>query len=55
MRTAVVLRFYADLSEQQAAEAMGCSPSTVNTQTTRGLARLRTLLATPVLVPEEGQ
>jgi RNA polymerase sigma-70 factor (sigma-E family) len=55
MRTAVVLRFYADLSEQQAAEAMGCSPSTVNTQTARGLARLRTLLAAPVLVPEEGR
>ena len=54
MRTAVVLRYYADLSEQQAAEAMGCSPSTVNTQTTRGLARLRELLATPVLVTEEG-
>jgi RNA polymerase sigma-70 factor (sigma-E family) len=55
MRTAIVLRFYADLSEQQAAEAMGCSPSTVNTQTARGLARLRTLLAAPVLVPEEGR
>ncbi|MGY1842740.1 SigE family RNA polymerase sigma factor [Modestobacter sp. SYSU DS0875] len=47
MRTAVVLRFYADLSEQQAAEAMGCSASTVNTQTTRGLARLRELLSPP--------
>ncbi|MGY2081334.1 SigE family RNA polymerase sigma factor [Modestobacter sp. SYSU DS0657] len=47
MRTAVVLRFYADLSEQQTAEAMGCSASTVNTQTTRGLARLRELLSPP--------
>ncbi|MGY1603711.1 SigE family RNA polymerase sigma factor [Geodermatophilus sp. SYSU D00815] len=45
MRTAVVLRYYADLSEEQAAEAMGCSPSTVNTQTARGLARLRALLS----------
>ena len=53
MRTAVVLRYYADLSELQAAEVMGCSASTVNTQTTRGLARLRALLAAPVLVPEE--
>jgi RNA polymerase sigma-70 factor (sigma-E family) len=51
MRTAVVLRYYADLSEQQAAEAMGCSASTVNTQTTRGLARLRELLTAPVLAP----
>ena len=54
MRAAVVLRYYADLSEEQAAEAMGCSASTVNTQTARGLARLRSLLAPPVLVPEEG-
>jgi RNA polymerase sigma-70 factor (sigma-E family) len=54
MRTAVVLRYYADLSEQQAAEAMGCSASTVNTQTARGLARLRTLLAAPVFAAEEG-
>jgi RNA polymerase sigma-70 factor (sigma-E family) len=51
MRTAVVLRYYADLSEQQAAEAMGCSASTVNTQTTRGLARLRELLTPDELAP----
>ncbi|WP_164702705.1 SigE family RNA polymerase sigma factor [Modestobacter sp. KNN46-3] len=55
MRTAVVLRYYADLSEQQAAAAMGCSPSTVNTQTARGLQRLRAVLTGPVLTPvEEG-
>ncbi|MGY1787459.1 SigE family RNA polymerase sigma factor [Geodermatophilus sp. SYSU D00698] len=53
MRAAVVLRYYADLSEQQAAEAMGCSASAVNTHTTRGLARLRALLAPPVLVSGE--
>ena len=47
MRTSVVLRFYEDLSEQQAAELMGCSASTVNTQTARGLARLRASLAVP--------
>jgi RNA polymerase sigma-70 factor (sigma-E family) len=51
MRTAVVLRYYADLSEQQAAEAMGCSASTVNTQTTRGLIRLRELLTPDELAP----
>jgi RNA polymerase sigma-70 factor (sigma-E family) len=51
MRTAVVLRYYADLSEQQAAEAMGCSASTVNTQTTRGLIRLRELLTQDELAP----
>lgn len=53
MRTAVVLRYYADLSELQTARLMGCSESTVNTQTARGLARLRALLSTPVPAPEE--
>ena len=47
MRTAVVLRFYEDLSEQRTAELMGCSASTVNTQTARGLARLRASLTVP--------
>ncbi|RBY81018.1 SigE family RNA polymerase sigma factor [Blastococcus sp. TF02A-26] len=47
MRTAVVLRYYADLSLQQTAEAMGCSASAVDTQTSRGLARLRAALAAP--------
>jgi RNA polymerase sigma-70 factor (sigma-E family) len=54
MRAAVVLRYYADLSEQQTAEAMGCSASTVNTQTARGLTRLRSLLTAPVFAAEEG-
>jgi RNA polymerase sigma-70 factor (sigma-E family) len=55
MRTAVVLRYYADLSVAQTAEAMGCSASAVDTQTGRGLARLRAALtpAVPVRVPEE--
>src|SRR4051794_32435326 len=44
MRAAVVLRYYEDLSELRTAELMGCSASTVNTQTARGLARLRTAL-----------
>jgi RNA polymerase sigma-70 factor (sigma-E family) len=47
MRTAVVLRYYADLSLQQTAEAMGCSASAVDTQTSRGLARLRAALTRP--------
>ena len=42
---AVVLRYFEDLSEQQTAAAMGCSASTVNTQTARGLARLRAALS----------
>lgn len=45
MRAAVVLRFYEDLSELRTAELMGCSASAVNTQTARGLHRLRTALA----------
>jgi RNA polymerase sigma factor (sigma-70 family) len=58
MRASVVLRFYEDLSEQRTAELMGCSASTVNTQTARGLERLRTALAahttTNATVREEG-
>ncbi|TDC52297.1 SigE family RNA polymerase sigma factor [Jiangella ureilytica] len=43
-RTVVVLRFFADLSEADAAAAMGCSVGTVKSQTARALARLRTVL-----------
>src|SRR5829696_1331692 len=51
MRAAVVLRYFEDLSEKRTAELMGCSPSTVNTQTARGLERLRASLAAPAAVP----
>jgi RNA polymerase sigma-70 factor (sigma-E family) len=44
VRTAVVLRFFEDLSEADTAELMGCSRSTVNNHVTRGLAALRGLL-----------
>ncbi|MGX5656932.1 SigE family RNA polymerase sigma factor [Geodermatophilus nigrescens] len=47
MRAALVLRFFADLTEAQTAQVMGCATSTVNTQVARGLARLRTVLAAP--------
>ena len=53
MRAAVVLRYFEDLSEKRTAELMGCSPSTVNTLTARGLERLRASLATPAVVQEE--
>jgi RNA polymerase sigma-70 factor (sigma-E family) len=53
MRTAVVLRFYEDLSEQRTAELMGCSASAVNTQTTRALQRLRASVTAPAVVREE--
>ncbi|MEO7059682.1 MAG: SigE family RNA polymerase sigma factor [Lapillicoccus sp.] len=42
-RKAVVLRFYADLSERDTAEALGVSVGTVKAATSRGLATLREL------------
>jgi RNA polymerase sigma-70 factor (sigma-E family) len=45
VRTAVVLRFFEDLSEADTAQLMGCSRSTVNNHVTRGLAALRVLLS----------
>jgi RNA polymerase sigma-70 factor (sigma-E family) len=43
-REAVVLRYYADLSEAQAADAMGVSVGSVKAYTSRGLARLGEIL-----------
>lgn len=40
-RAAVVLRFYCDLSVEETAEILGCSPGTVKSQTARGLDTLR--------------
>ena len=40
-RAALVLRFYEDLSEQQTADVMGCSPRTVNSLVTRGVQAMR--------------
>jgi len=42
-RTVLVLRFYEDLTEAQTAAAMGCTVSTVKSQTRHALQRLRTL------------
>ncbi len=44
-RAVVVLRYYLDLSEQQAADVLGCSVGSVKTQASRGLARLRAMSA----------
>jgi RNA polymerase sigma-70 factor (sigma-E family) len=46
-REALVLRYYADLSEGEIAEAMGCSRGAVKSHTARGMAALRHLLERP--------
>lgn len=48
-RTAIVLRFYEDLSEREAAEAMAVSVGTVKSSVSRGLAKLRVTLGPEVV------
>jgi RNA polymerase sigma-70 factor (sigma-E family) len=45
-RTVLVLRYWEQLSETEAAEALGCSVGTVKSTASRGLSRLRELTAT---------
>jgi RNA polymerase sigma factor (sigma-70 family) len=40
-RAAVVLRYYAGLSDEEVAAELGCRPSTVRSQISRALAALR--------------
>jgi len=40
-KTVLVLKFYADMSEKEIAQAMGVRPGTVKSATSRGLAQLR--------------
>ena len=44
-RTAIVLRFYEDLSEQQTADAMRCAPGTVKSLVSRGMETLRSAMS----------
>jgi RNA polymerase sigma-70 factor (sigma-E family) len=53
-RATVVLRYYCDLSVEEAAEALGCSTGTVKSQTARALAHLRELLAPASAIELEG-
>jgi RNA polymerase sigma-70 factor (sigma-E family) len=43
-RAVLVLRYFNDLTEAQVAEVLGCSPGTVKSSASRGLARLREVL-----------
>jgi RNA polymerase sigma-70 factor (sigma-E family) len=43
-RTAIVLRYYGDLTESETAATMGCSIGTVKSSVSRGLARLRDIV-----------
>lgn len=44
-RATLVLRYYCDLSVEQVADVLSCSPGTVKSQTARGLDALRRMLA----------
>ncbi len=43
-RATIVLRFYCDLTVDQAANVLGCTPGTVKSQTAKGLAGLKKAL-----------
>jgi RNA polymerase sigma-70 factor (sigma-E family) len=51
-RTVLVLRYVDDLSEAQVADLLGCSTGTVKSRASRGLARLRELMAPANSTPE---
>lgn len=44
-RTAIALRYYADLSVSETATTMGCSVGSVKTHTSRGMAKLKELIS----------
>ena len=57
-RATVVLRYYDELSVEETAEVLGCTPGTVKSQTARGLDALRARLVAagvtePITVGED--
>ncbi len=46
-RATIVLRFYCDLTVDQVANVLGCTPGTVKSQTAKGLGTLRQTLEPP--------
>ncbi|HEY1511882.1 MAG TPA: SigE family RNA polymerase sigma factor [Solirubrobacteraceae bacterium] len=50
-RAVLVLRYFNDLTEAEVAEVLGCSPGTVKSSASRGLARLRKALKPVPLQP----
>jgi RNA polymerase sigma-70 factor (sigma-E family) len=54
-REAVVLRYWEDLSESQAAEAMGCSVGSVKSNAAKGIAKLRAIPGLAELVTHGGR
>ncbi|GAB3155043.1 SigE family RNA polymerase sigma factor [Micromonospora sonneratiae] len=47
-RAVLVLRYFHDLSVEETARTLNCSPGTVKSQTLKGLEKLRRLLPSPV-------
>ncbi|MFF3940196.1 SigE family RNA polymerase sigma factor [Streptomyces phaeofaciens] len=54
-REAVVLRYWEDLTETQAAEAMGCSVGAVKSNTAKGIAKLRAVPGLADMVTHGGR